>query len=123
MIAEIRLPASMGEHMANVIIACVGCKTCVVTIHDLNDTAHSVDVTAETLYDAVAQAIVALRRREWVGEIGRGIVANVEELMTLCDVLDTGLARHACSRKKSILSFRQGVPLRDLSFRRGMRFP
>jgi hypothetical protein len=44
-----------------------------VTIHDLNDTPHSVDVTAETLYDAVAQAIVALRGREWVGEIGRGL--------------------------------------------------
>jgi hypothetical protein len=51
----------------------VGCKTCVVTIHDLNDTAHSVDVTAETLYDVLAQAIVALRGHEWVGEIGRGL--------------------------------------------------
>ena len=51
----------------------MGCKTCVVTIHDLNDTAHSVDVTAETLYDALAQAIVALRGHEWAGEIGRGL--------------------------------------------------
>ena len=58
----------MGEQMANMI----NCMR-VVTIHDLNDTAHSVDVTAETLYDAVAQAIVALRGREWVGEIGRGL--------------------------------------------------
>jgi hypothetical protein len=30
-------------------------------------------VTAETVYDAVAQAIVALCGREWVGEIGRGL--------------------------------------------------
>ena len=69
----------------------MGCKTCVVTIHDLNNTAHSVDVTAATLSDAVAQAIVALRGREWMGEIGRGIVANLDELMTLCDGIETRL--------------------------------
>jgi hypothetical protein len=33
---------------------------------------HSVDVTAATLFEAVAQAIAALRRDEWVADIPRG---------------------------------------------------
>jgi hypothetical protein len=48
-------------------------KTCTVVVHDLNDTAHSLDVTAETLYEAIAQALAALRSSDWVGEIGRGL--------------------------------------------------
>jgi len=28
-------------------------KACTVVFHDLNDTAHQLDVTAETLYEAV----------------------------------------------------------------------
>lgn len=31
-------------------------KECTVVIHDLNQTAHSLDVTAETLYEAIALA-------------------------------------------------------------------
>jgi hypothetical protein len=30
-------------------------KACTVVVHDLNGTVHSLDVTAETLYEAVAQ--------------------------------------------------------------------
>jgi hypothetical protein len=48
-------------------------RACTVTIHDLNDVAHSLDVTAATLYEAVAQALSALRDHEWVGEIGKGL--------------------------------------------------
>jgi hypothetical protein len=32
-------------------------KPAPVVVHDLNDTAHSLDVTAETLYEAVAQTL------------------------------------------------------------------
>ena len=32
-------------------------KACTVVIHDLNETAHRLDVTAATLYEAVAQAL------------------------------------------------------------------
>ena len=40
--------------------------------------AHTVDVTAATLYEAVAQALAALRGNEWVEEIARGLnVAKV----------------------------------------------
>jgi hypothetical protein len=48
-------------------------KACTVVIHDLNETAHTLDVTAATLYEAVAQALVAARSHDWVGEIGRGL--------------------------------------------------
>jgi hypothetical protein len=48
-------------------------RTCTVVIHDLNETAHAIDVTANTLYEALAQALVALRGHDWVGEIGKGL--------------------------------------------------
>jgi hypothetical protein len=48
-------------------------KACTVVVHDLNDTAHRLDVTAETLYEAVAQALAIARGHEWVGDIGTGL--------------------------------------------------
>ena len=39
----------------------------------MNQTAHSLEVTAETLFEAIAEAIVALHGNDWVGEIGRGL--------------------------------------------------
>jgi hypothetical protein len=51
----------------------VALKACTVVVHDLNDTTHTLDVTAETLYEAVAQALATVRGHEWAGEIGRGL--------------------------------------------------
>jgi hypothetical protein len=51
----------------------VALRSCTVTVHDLNDVGHSLDVTADTLYEAVAQALAALRGHEWVGDIGKGL--------------------------------------------------
>ena len=48
-------------------------KACTVVVHDLNDTAHQLDVTAETLYEAVAQALAMARGNDWVGDIGTGL--------------------------------------------------
>lgn len=48
-------------------------KACTVVVNDLNETAHAVDVTAESLYEAIAQALATLRGHEWVGEIGKGL--------------------------------------------------
>ncbi len=48
-------------------------RACTVVIQDLNRTAHSLDVTAETLYEAIAQALAALRAHDWVGDIGKGL--------------------------------------------------
>jgi uncharacterized protein (UPF0210 family) len=46
-------------------------RTCTVAIKDLQDVEHSVEVTAETLYEAIAAALAALRQ-DWAGEIGQG---------------------------------------------------
>lgn len=48
-------------------------KSCTVIIQDLNQTEHALDVTAETLYEAVAQALAALGANDWAGDIGRGL--------------------------------------------------
>jgi hypothetical protein len=48
-------------------------KACTGVVHDLNDTAHQLDVTAETLYEAVAQALAMARGHDLVGDIGRGL--------------------------------------------------
>ena len=48
-------------------------RTCTVVIHDLHQTAHSLEVTAETLYEAVAQALAVLSDHEWVADIGKGL--------------------------------------------------
>jgi hypothetical protein len=51
----------------------VALKACTVVVYDLNETAHSLDVSAETLYEAVAKALTAVRGHEWAGDIGRGL--------------------------------------------------
>jgi hypothetical protein len=51
----------------------VALKACTVVVHDLNETAHAIDVTAESLYEAIAQALATLRGQDWVGEIGKGL--------------------------------------------------
>lgn len=47
-------------------------RTCVVAVKDICDVEHSIEVTAETLYEAVAAALAALQQDDWVGEIGQG---------------------------------------------------
>jgi hypothetical protein len=48
-------------------------RTCRVTITDLEGISHTVEVTASTLYEAVALGIVALRGHEWVAGIPEGL--------------------------------------------------
>jgi uncharacterized protein (UPF0210 family) len=47
-------------------------RTCTVSVRDVRDVEHSVEVTAETLYEAIATALATLKRDNWVGEIGQG---------------------------------------------------
>jgi hypothetical protein len=47
-------------------------RTCTVAVKDLGNVEHSVEVTAETLYEAIATALAALQKDNWVGEIGQG---------------------------------------------------
>jgi hypothetical protein len=51
----------------------VALKASTVVVHDLNDNAHAIDVTAESLYEAIAPALAALCGHDWVGDIGRGL--------------------------------------------------
>jgi hypothetical protein len=44
-----------------------------LAVKDIQDVEHSIEVTAETLYEAIATALVALQQDNWVGEIGQGL--------------------------------------------------
>jgi hypothetical protein len=88
-------------------------KACTVTVHDLNDTAHSLDVTAETLYEAVAQALAAVHSHEWAGDIGRGLTTVTvkvrnPEIMHIVKVQDfeNWLNRGCKSPKETVLKER-----------------
>jgi uncharacterized protein (UPF0210 family) len=48
-------------------------RTCTVAVKDVRDVEHSIEVTAETLYEAIATALAALQQDNWVGEIGQGL--------------------------------------------------
>jgi hypothetical protein len=48
-------------------------RSCQVSCRDLAGVDHAVEVTAETLYEAVAQALGILRGDTWVEEIGEGL--------------------------------------------------
>jgi len=44
-----------------------------VTIEDMNGVSHTVEVTAATLYEAVALGMAAIRTDEWVNGIAQGL--------------------------------------------------
>jgi hypothetical protein len=44
-------------------------------VEDMAGVAHTVEVTAETLCEAVAQGLAAIRGNEWVGGIAEGLNA------------------------------------------------
>jgi hypothetical protein len=48
-------------------------RACKVSIRDAREVEHTVDVTAETLYEAVASALAAFEQDSWVGEIPQGL--------------------------------------------------
>jgi hypothetical protein len=49
-------------------------KTCRVTILNTNGVQHTAQVIAETLYEAVARAISALKAHPWTDDLCEGIV-------------------------------------------------
>src|SRR5215467_3807975 len=59
-----------GEHG---ILPLVALRSCTVACRDLQGIDHTVEVTAETLYEAVAQALSVLQKDAWVEEIGGGL--------------------------------------------------
>jgi hypothetical protein len=50
-------------------------RSCRVTIRDMDGVDHTVQVTASTLYEAVALGLAALRGKEWVVGIPEGMSA------------------------------------------------
>src|SRR5207245_5840214 len=52
--------------------ALMSVRSCRVTIQDLDGVSHTVEVTAATLYEAVAQGLAAIRGNEWVAGIPEG---------------------------------------------------
>ena len=49
----------------------VALRTCSVTCRDLNGVEHTVEVTADSLYEAVAHGLRAFQEADWTTEIGR----------------------------------------------------
>jgi hypothetical protein len=48
-------------------------RSCKVTIEGMNGVKHTVDVTAGSLYEAVALGMAAIRTDEWVNGIAHGL--------------------------------------------------
>ena len=70
-IAQALLTRRLRHRRSNRLL-CVVLRTCTVAVKDLRDVEHSIEVTAETLYEAIATALAALQKDNWVGEIGQG---------------------------------------------------
>ena len=51
----------------------VGLRTCTVSCSDLKGVEHTIEVTADSLYEAVAQGLRAFRENDWVDDIGGGL--------------------------------------------------
>ena len=47
-------------------------RSCKVTIEDMNGVSHTVEVTAGSLYEAVALGMAAIRTDEWASGIAQG---------------------------------------------------
>jgi hypothetical protein len=47
-------------------------RTCRVSCRDLKGIEHTVEVSADSLYEAVAQGLRAFRQNDWVADLGQG---------------------------------------------------
>jgi len=55
----------------------VSLRTCTVSCRDLKGIEHAIEMTADSLYEAVAHGLRAFRENEWVDEIGGGLTTIV----------------------------------------------
>jgi len=84
-------------------------RSCRVTIQDLEGIAHTVEVTAESLYEAVAQGLAALRGSDWVAGFQQDIVkvsvadVRVEHQVKLTD-FTKWLEKQVGSHRKKLFS-------------------
>jgi len=58
-------------------------RLCRVTVCDMEGVEHRLEVTASTLYEAVALALVAIREQDWAGEIAAGLNTVEVSVITL----------------------------------------
>lgn len=52
-------------------------KTCRVSCRDSNGAEHAVEVTARSLYEAVARGLHVLRQRDWIEEIHQNSMITI----------------------------------------------
>ena len=75
------LPLLSFHTLANKIRKCylpfVGVRTCRVTCRDAQGVEHTVQVTAQSLYEAVAQALRVFRENDWSDDLNRGASVSV----------------------------------------------
>lgn len=50
----------------------MGLRKCKVSYCDPNGVEHTVEVTADSLYEAVAQGLRVFRENDWINGVGRG---------------------------------------------------
>jgi hypothetical protein len=50
----------------------VALRTCKVTCRDIEGVEHTVEVSADSLYEAVTRGLAALRDADWAADIGHG---------------------------------------------------
>jgi hypothetical protein len=53
----------------------VALRTCRVTCQDIAGVEHTVEVSANSLYEAVARGLATLKDGDWSGDIGHGQTA------------------------------------------------
>jgi hypothetical protein len=90
-------------------------RSCRVTIQDMDGVSHTVEVTAETLYEAVAQGLAAIRSREWVAGIAQGL--NVVKV----SVTDVRVEHEVKLKDFTEWLERRGVSPRDVIQRQKIR--
>jgi len=67
----------------------VAFRSCRVTCRDIEGVEHSVEVSTDSLYEAVARGLAALRDTDWAGAIGHSqttitVVVKQPEVEHLC---------------------------------------
>jgi hypothetical protein len=68
-----------GEGLANMLACCsVAARTCVVSFKGPSGIVHSVEVSADSLYEAAAIGLSMLRQDGWVDQVAPGIELDVQ---------------------------------------------
>ena len=57
-------------------------RSCRVTVQDLDGISHTAEVTASSLFEAVAQGLAALRKNEWVEGIEELCLSKISKCLS-----------------------------------------